>query len=895
MLVRLRSLVWRNDVECELDEELRYHIDQETERLIASGMSANDARLAARRSFGNVGYLKEESRDARSVRVVDNIARDLSYAARLARRQPIFAAVVVLSLSLGLGAATAVFNLTYNVLFARLAVPRPAELSMLRRTSGDDRDVNFSREELRAIHAIPNLGTFAAIRGASQIAVQLDRTREYVNMQFVDGGFFPMLGITAARGRLLTPNDDEEQLPVAVLSAAFAERLAPGDSMLVGKTILIREAPFTVVGITPPAYRGIDFPGPFTVVIPLSTVPQLDRVSRRADDHGLPMSADPSGRLRSFRIVGRLTLDRSAAAAAILNTLNQCCARGPTATNRIDILDISRGYTSPKDEFRGEIGSVLMILLAGMGLLVVVICCNVASLLVVRSSARAREIAVRLSLGASRARLVSQLVIETLPLALLGGIGGVVMAAWATSLLVHNIPEWGTYFDVVAFRPRLSILLFTGTATLLSALGFAVYPALRATRGGLAESLRLDSRLSRTKGQGMVARGVVVAQVAFAVVLVTAASLMAITLRNLRHVDGGFTVDGILLVSIETRGTSYEQRGSAPIHQHILDAIRAVSGVREVAGTTLMPMYGGAVGYLAANVPGYVPRGNEEPSALYIGTTPGYFAAAGIPIRSGRDFGIEESANGAPTMIVSRAFVKRYFAGVDPIGRSMRIRLNGDSVPMVRVVGVAEDAKYFDLRSGFEPVAYLPFVQTRERWSGLQFTIRTKLDPASLAPAVTRAIEAAAPGVRVGRVSDMHARVDLAVSVQRLAAQLASFAGAMVLALCAVGLYGVVSYSVARRTSELGVRMALGAGARAIMWLVVRETANVVGVGVMLGLALSFAANSVMSSQLFGVGAHDPLVMAFAVALFTAVALLACAVPARRAARIDPCIALSAD
>ena len=894
MLVRLRSLVRRNDVERELDDELRFHIDQETERLVANGMPLEAARETARRTFGNVGFLKEQSRDARGMSLVENAARDVAYSVRIARRQPVFSAVVVLSLSLGLGAVTAVFNLTYNVLFARLAVPRPTELVQLRRVFGNDRDVMFSRDELRAIRSIPNAGTFAALRGASQIAVQLDRTREYINIQFVDGAFFRMVGINAIRGRLLTPNDDQQQLPVAVLSADFAERLAPGDSALVGKTILIREAPFTVVGITPRAYRGVDFPGQFTVAIPMSTAPFLDRVSRRADDRGLPLSAaDASGELRSMRVVGRVSSDHAATSAAVQRVLGDCCARGSSGTDRIDLVDISRGITSPKDEFRAHLGGILMILLVGMSLLVAVICCNVASLLVVRSSARAREIAVRLSLGASRARLVSQLIIETLPLAALGGIGGVVVAAWSTSLLVRSVPDWGAYVDLINLRPQ--VFLFSGIATLVTAFGFAVYPALRATRG-LAQSLRLDGRLSRTKGQGIVARGVVVAQVALAMVLVTAASLMAITLHNLRNVDGGFAVEGVLLASIETRGTPYEQRGSEPIHKPILDNIRAVPGVSAAAATTLMPMFGGSTGYLTATIPTYVPpRGERDPSALYVGTTPGYFATAGIPIRSGRDFGAEESVNGAPAVIVNRAFATRYLPGVDPVGRMFRVRLNGDSKPIVRVVGVAGDAKYFNLRSSAEPVVYLPFSQINERWSGLQFVMRTSLDPVSVASAVNRAIDAAAPGVRVNRMSDMPTRVDLALSIQRSSTQLATFAGIMVLALCAIGLYGVVSYTVARRTSELGIRMALGAGGRAIVWLVARETINVVGVGVVVGLALSAGANKLLSSQLFGVGAHDPFVMIFAILIFAAVALLACAMPARRAARIDPCIALAAN
>ncbi|MGH2900688.1 MAG: ABC transporter permease, partial [Solirubrobacteraceae bacterium] len=260
-------------MERELDEELRSHIEQETERLIANGVPVIVARDQARRAFGNVEYLKEESRDARGVRVIDSVVRDLAYSLRLAGRQPIFALAVILSLALGIGAATAVFSLTYNALFATLAVPRAGELTMLARIDGENRDAVFSREELRAIHARPELGTFAATRGASQIAIELGTRREYVNMQFVEGALYPMLGVAPKRGRVITPADDDARTPVAVLSAGFAERIAPGDSAIVGKTITIRGEPFTVIGVMPPSFRGLDFPSLFTVAIPMSTVP----------------------------------------------------------------------------------------------------------------------------------------------------------------------------------------------------------------------------------------------------------------------------------------------------------------------------------------------------------------------------------------------------------------------------------------------------------------------------------------------------------------------------------------------------------------------------------------------------------------------------------------------
>jgi predicted permease len=894
LVVRLRSVVRRTAVERELDEELSFHIERETERRVAAGMPLAAARAAVRREFGNVGDLKERSRDARGVRAFNDMVRDLAYAIRLARRQPLFAAVVIVSLALGLGAAGAVFNLTYNVLFAELDVPRPAELRQLARAAGADRDVVFSRREFEAIRSLPSVGTFAAVRTASQIAVQLGKRREYVNMHFVDGAFFPMLGLRGGRGHFITPGDDAGRLPVAVLSASFAERIAPGDSTLVGRTIEIRGVPFTIIGITPRGYRGLEFPGQFAAAIPMSTVGLLDRAGPRGDDRGVPLdpAADRAGTRRLLKIVGRIHGDGAAARAAILRTVLACCSDGAAAgADRIDLIEIRRGITSPKDNFRQELGTMLLVLLACMLLLVVVVCCNVASLLLVRAATRAREMAVRLSLGATRARLVRQLVLETAPVALAGGVGSLFVAGGATAALGRSVPEWNTYSELVAFGPTPHVLVFGGVATLLCAVAFSVYPALRATR-----SMRIGSRAPATRQRGTVARGVVVAQVALGIVLVTAGSLLAVTLRNLRHVDGGFATDRVLLASLETRGTAYETRGVGPLHADVLAAVRAVPGVTSAAVSTMIPMYGGNVGWLGLDVPGYVvPRGEQRPTARFIGITPGYFRTLGIPLRAGRDFDGTESPRTAPAVIVSAEFARRYLGGAGAVGRSFRAQLGGDSLSAVRVVGVASDAKYDDLRDAPEPIIYLPFAQTTERWSNVRIAARTEPPPASVAAALLHAFEAAAPGVRVGPITDMHERLDVALSLHRLAMQLATFAGLMVLALCAMGLYGVVAYGVQRRTSEIGVRMALGADASVVVRLIAGETARVVAAGIALGVALSVAANGVIASQLFGVGARDPVVMAFAALVFALVGLAACAVPALRAARIPPSIALAAE
>ena len=898
VLVRLRSLVRHATVEQELNEELRFHIDRETERLVANGMTPQAAAEMARRTFGNVTYLKEESRDARSVRWLDHVSRDLAYAARLARKQPMFAAVIVLSLALGLGATTAVFNLTYNVLFARLPLPHPERLSALVRVTDSERDVMFSWPEYRALRELRGTGTFAALRSASQIPVSYGGQREYINIHFVDGAFFPMLELLAARGRLIEREDDARRSTVAVVSEQFAERLFPGDTAIVGREIIVRGVPFTIIGVTPRQFHGVEYPGQFTLGIPLSTASMLVAEGRRVDDFGVPLelSGDALGDRRALRIVGRIAMDRAAAARVFTFALERCCSakQAPGEHARIDVLDIQRGMAG-KNDFRDAVRMLLLILLGGMGLLLVVVCCNIASLLVVRASARQREIALRLSLGASRGRLLMQLVLETLPLAIVGGIAGLWVASWASAGLVHALPEFDVYSHVLSFRPGLPLFGFATAITLVCAIGSAMYPAFRATRTQLSDALRAGARSSRTRGQGIVARSVVIAQMAVAIVLVTAASLFAITLRRMSQVDGGFAKDHLLLLSIESRGTSYEQTGVSPLRDQILESVRRVPGVRRASAATLVPMFGGNSGMIDFEVAGFATQSRRRPSVWFDAVTPGYFDVLGIPLRAGRDFVKSDGQHDEPVVILSAAMARRYFPDVDPVGRTIRANVSGDTLSAVRIVGVVADAKYEDLRATPEPMLYLPLAQAGGTWATVQLAMRADGAPTALAAAVRRAVNAAAPGIRIRRVSDMRERIDAAMSVQRLSTGLVTFAGSMVLVLSLVGLYSVVAYSVARRAGELGVRMALGASAGAIVWLVARETLRVVGWGLCLGLPLSFAANHAVAAQLYGVSAHDPFVVGFSVIVFAAVALVACAIPARRAARIDPCTALAAD
>ena len=895
---RLRAIFRRGAVEQELDDELRFHVEREAERLMRDGVPAADAHRQAALAFGGVEQMKEATRDARGTRVLEHVLRDLAHSFRVARKQPSFAIIIVLSLALGLGVANAAFNLTYNVLFAPLALPHPEELAVLGRDDRGERDVVFSWNEYVALRATPGVGTLVATRGASAIKVTAGANTAHINMYFVEGAFFSTLGVRPLRGRLLTPNDDERRVPAAVISQALAEQLFPGDTAVLGRTISIREVPFTVVGVTPSSFRGITFPGGFSAAIPLGAVAMLgQQIGAGHDNGGNPygIGDDRRGDQPLYNIIVRLAVKPEAARAALAITFPRCCALdSASARQRLEVIGIRNGL-SGKGDFRRQARVIFAMLLSGIALILVVVCCNIASLLLVRASVRQREIAVRLSLGASRARLISQLVLESVPLALVGGALGLIVASWCTSAFVRSLPsDLNDVSDFIRFQYGPATLVFTLAVTLTCAIAFTAYPAMRATRQQLAQALRLDTRASRSRRQGSVARGAVVGQIAFTLVLVTSASLLAVSLGNVARVDGGFTTENIALASIEPRGTRYEQEGVVPVYRQVLQNVGAVPGVQGAGIATMVPLFGGSNQWIEIDVPGQPRTSDGGPWIRVVYMTPGYLGATGIRLLGGRDFSDVDGARGERVAIATEGFARKFLGGSDAqsaLGRSFA--LTSDRVP-TRIVGIAADAKYQDLKSVPEPMLYIPLDQAYGVQGG-QLVVRTNAGPSSVMRPIVSAIDAAAPGITVQRVRDMRSQREDVMTVERLAARLALFVSAMALVVSAVGLYGVVAYSVARRTSEIGVRLALGARTRAVLWLVARETVALVAIGVGVGLPLAFAANGAMGSQLFGVGAHDPFAAVVSIALLAAVGIVASMVPARRATRVDPKIALSAD
>jgi predicted permease len=897
--------------ESDLVDELAQHLDDHYAELRARGRTDTEACAEVMRQLGDES-LRDAAESWRRAHPspaaiplgvpagrrgwLEAIQLDLRYGWRSLLRSPVFTIVAVLSLTLGIGANTAIFGLLHAVLVERLAIPRPQELVALHRASGNGVFDRFAYAEFEALRRTPGAPRIEAWYPSSMTIV-MRNAREYSGGDFVSGGFFGMLGVTPILGRVLTPDDDRSRSPLDVKSQHLWVRRHDAQPAAVGSTITLNNQRFTVVGVLPRSFRGVMFDRSFTVAVPLSASTLL----------GVGDLGDPRGpRVNLFARLERGERDASVLAAAF----DRCCADGAlpgaprvakfgsglktvmNGRHRLVTVDAGRGIASPKSDLRAEYRRVLIALMAGVAILLLIASANVGNLLLARATTRQRELAVRMSMGATRSRLVQQLLTESAQLALLGAALGFLIARLASAALAHNLPpSAGVLADRIVLQPNPTMLAFTGLTTLFCTLLCGVLPALRATRGDIVTPLKDGARGTRG-GRGLATgRSIVVTQVALALVLVCAAALFVATLRKLKEFDGGYRSSRVLLAQIETRGTTYEPRGMEPLYAEIIDRVRRVPGVEVAALSSTLPVFGGRSSSNSIRVPGYEPPPDEDASAWFAGVTPMFFSATGIGIERGRDFDGRDVATGEQVAIVSAAFARRFFAGRDPIGRSIMIA--GDSTSL-RVVGIARDARFQDLRGQPSEIYYRPLSQLAS-WPFLDLAARTSGDPLAVATSVRRQIESLAPGIRVERVVSVEAALNDELARERLAAGLATLFGLLALTLAAVGLYGIVAYNVTQRTHEIGVRMALGAHSGDVLWLIVRQALTLTAIGIGIGVPLAIAAARGIGSQLYGIAPTDPRVIAGAATVLVLIGAAASAFPGRRAARIDPVEALRAN
>ncbi len=865
--LRLRSLLRRDRVERELDEELRYHVDRLTDEYVAKSMSQADARTAALRAMGGVEARKEECRDARRVRVVEELFRNLRIGARMLRRTPGFTAVAVVTLALGIGANTAVFSLVDGVILRPLPYREPDRLVRLWETNPARGWNQFSvsvpnfldfRQEGRSFEQL------AAWRWQSFNLTPADGDPERVGAAAVSTNLFPMLGVTPALGRDFTPEEDRPggETRVVLLSNEFWRTRLGGDPAVVGSTLPLDGVGYTVAGILPESYRP---PGDPELFVPLAPNP----AEESRGNHMLAVF----GRLADGVSVEQARAEMEAFAARLSDQYP--VSNGGWST-RIDPL-----YDAIVSE---DTRRPLYVLLGAVGLVLLIACINVASLMLARATARQNEMAIRTALGAGRFRLSAQLLTEGLLIAAVAGALGLVVAHWGVNLLkslaVLDMPR----LEGVSVDGR--VLVFTLATTLLTSLLFGIVPALRVSRTSLNETFKGGSRSTTGGADRLRLRNtLVVAEIALSLMLLVGAGLLMRSFSTLRNVDPGFDAADVATMRINLPGARYQEREPvAGFYDGLFRDVAALPGVESVGATNIVPLGNGNTS-IEVIIDGAAPADGSQSAADWRLATPDYFRAMRIPLLAGRSFVEQDYADKFTAAIVNEEMARRYWPGEGAVGKQFYWHsLEG---PKLTVVGVAGDVRANGLDVKPRPMVYIPVVD-----NSMSVVVRTApgatVDVASIR-AIVRRLDPALP---LAGVTTMGRILEDSTDGERFSMTVLGGFAAVALLLAAIGLYGVLAYSVLQRTPEIGVRMALGAETRHVLALVLRQGLALTLVGLGLGVVGALAFSRVMSSLLYETQATDPATYVGVSLVLALVALLACLLPARRAMRIDPVIAL---
>jgi predicted permease len=862
LLATIRPLRLHDD----LDAELQFHIEQRTADLIAQGVAPEDARREAASRFGNRTLLQERTRDRDTLVWLETAMQDVRYALRGFRRNPAFAATAILSLALGIGANTAIFTLIDALLLRALPVRDPKQLVELMVTQG--RDSLGDSFSYPAVHALADQKEiFAGLCGFASTMANLGQP-DAIEQRFVvwvSGGYYETLGLIPVAGRMITPDDDRPgAVPVAVITEEYWQRRFNTDPRAIGATILIEGIPVTVVGVSPRGFVGAEVGRVSDITLPLAAMTQLypeltGRLS--ANSYWLRILARPRPGVSVAQAKARLTVVWPQLASTLVSPRMSDASRKALLNSRLDLIPGATGYSYVRNKFTQP----LVVLMALVGLVLLIACANVANLLLARAQARGREIAIRVAIGAGRARLIRQLLTESVVLSALGAIVAVTLAQFASRVLVGLLSNSGNINLSFDLNPNWHTLGFTCGAAFTTSLLFGIAPALQAT----ALKRRPDRVLTL---------GLVTAQVVVSFVLLAGACLFAGTLRNLQKLDPGFRHDGVLLVYADTRRAMTP--ALAALYREKFETLARIPGVVAASVSANTPLSGG---YWTAPVSIH---GQEQPGTVHFNSvSPRFFEALRVPVLAGRDFTLHDTA---PVGIVNEAFAKLYFPHVDPLSQHVFTRSFAD----VQIIGVVRDSISQDLRKAPPPALYVPFFQFPTEFP--TFVIRAAGSLSDVSSALRREFQPISPG-RPVRIDTLTSHVEAALVQEQLMAVLATSFGALALLLAGVGLYGLLAYTVARRTAEVGIRMALGAGRGNVMWLVLRDALRLLAVGIVLGVPATLAASRLIQSMLFGLTPNDPAAILTAGALLAATGLLAAWVPARRASKVDPMISLRCD
>jgi predicted permease len=885
---RVIGLLRRRKLNDDLDEEIQSHLDMLIADNVRKGMTLEDATYAARRSFGGVDQIKETYRDRRGWPVIETTLQDVRFAMRVLRRSPVYTVVMILTLAIGIGANTAIFSLVDAVIIKMLPVKNPEQLFAIDTYTLRGERNNFSYPLFQHLRDNTHTftGVFAAIDGTKNIEVLAPALTQPLKaeVQLVSGEYFQVLGVNALTGRTLTVEDDDGTHAVAVVSYDFWRNKLGADGSIVGKVLNLKNQPFTIVGVTPPQFFGESVGRAPEIWVPLKTQPQFDR--------GQSFLEMPNmGWLRVMaRIDPTVNLEQAQAALTVWLTQVQSeqteLGRNGRRLSNAQIVQGSRGLSETRDKFSRQ----LWILTAAVGVLLLIACANVANLLLVRATARAREVAVRLAIGAGRWRLIRQFLTESILLALAGAGLGLIFASWGSRFLLVMASEGNTPIPINVSL-NLRILGFTMLLALLTAVLFGLTPALSATRQNIGATLK-ENPVPRS--QLRLARLLVMVQVALSLLLITGAGLFVQTLRNLRARGLGFDAGKVLQVRIDPQAAGYKDEQLPELYERVLNAVRSIPGVVS-ASTADSGFRTGSSRMCCIALEGYTFGANDDRQIRTSRVAPGYFQTMGLPILLGRDFQSQdvnspnkssEQTTSRKVAIINAAMARRFFGESNPIGKRFGWGDPPDLKYDTEIIAVATNAIYSNLREETPPIIYFPGIR------GQLLVIRAAGKPESVASSITNEIKAVDKDLMFSGIKTVPQLIDQSLTLERLLARLSSFFGLVALLLAAIGLYGVMAYGVVRRTKEIGIRMAIGAQPRSVRWMVVRETLLLVFAGVIIGIPTALAVTRFISSLLYGVEPTDPRTILIGVLVTVVSAVLASFLPARTASRVDPLVAL---
>ena len=835
---------------------------------------------------------------------METLLKDIRYGLRGLLKRKAFAAIAVLTLALGIGANTAIFTLVNAVMLKSLPVEKPEELVLFSDTASEGtsledsprtgqwerfsyasyeylRDHNQSFQEIAALRSGESP---LSVRQTDAQANAAARARGHL----VTGNYFSVLGVRAMRGRVLTPEDDRaDATPATVISHRYWENELNSDPSVVGKSFIINGTNFTVVGVMPREFFGVRVRRPPDFWLPLSFHPQIElRPSYLTNKEAYWLTL--MGRLKTG-----VTMEQAQAAVNLQLRQHLTEEAGSKLTEERQ-KGIQNTYITLAEGQGGLSGlrkyysTPLHMLMAIVGMVLLIACANVGSLLLSRAASRKAEISLRMALGATRGRIIRQLITESMLLAAVGGLFGVLLAQWGVYVLVGLVAKTSP----LDTRPDVGVLAFTAAVSIVAGLLFGLIPAVQASRTDLAASMKEKSRTRAGMLRFSLSSLMVVMQVGLSMVLLTGAGLFARSLVKLQNEDVGFDRNNVLLVGIDPRLAGYKTTELAALYSQIIERLSSLPTVRNVSLATYAPMSGSSRSS-SVNITGYTPQPDEDLIVKDFLTGPKYAETLGVPLLRGREIELRDTASSPRVAVVNATFAEQYFKGQNPIGRTFTFDDETDHGAPLEIVGVVGDIKADDARDKPEPTVYRPILQIQEQGAyTATIHIRTTSDPTPLTPQVRQMINQIDDKLPVFEVTTLDEQLSKNLDQERLIAQLVSFFGALALVLACIGLYGVMAHGVARRTNEIGIRMALGARGGNIAWMVLRETLYLVLAGLVIGVPGALIGAKLISAQLFGMKPADPLTLIGASLVLTIVALLAGYLPARRASHVNPLKAL---